>query len=94
MTLPSAVAHAEPVEEITPWFDTCTHSVPVFPRFETVRSEVDAAPFTESVAPGAVFKMPIRELVVSKERNGIAVVEVANENAFTAEGIVEVDPRV
>ena len=66
----------------------------MLPKFETVRSEVLAVPFTESVAPGAVFKMPIRELVVSKERNGIAVVEVANENAFTACGIVDVELRV
>ena len=42
------MAHAEPVPEITPWFDTWTHSVPVFPRFETVRSEVEAVPSTRN----------------------------------------------
>ena len=63
----------------------------MLPKFETVRSEVLAVPLTDNVAPGAVFKMPILELVVSKERNGNLLVEAANENAFTAVVIVEVD---
>ena len=61
-----------------------------FPRPEMVRREVEAVPLTESVAPGAVFRMPIRELVVSNERNGTAVVEVAKEKALRAIGTVVV----
>ena len=56
-----------------------------------MRREVEAVPFTDNVAPGAVFKIPIRELVVSNERNGIADVEVAKEKALRAVGIVLVE---
>ena len=59
-------------------------------RAETVRLVEDAVPLTDKVAPGAVFKIPIRELVVSKDRNGTAVVEVAKEKALRACGIVVV----
>jgi hypothetical protein len=53
-----------------------------------------ALPPTENVAPGDVVETPTLVFVVSRVRRGTAEVEVANENAFTAAGIVLVVPRV
>ena len=50
-----------------------------------------ASPFTESKVPGVVVPMPILEFVPSMESMDAAVGEVANENAFTADGIVVVE---
>src|SRR3989344_468324 len=49
-----------------------------------------ASPFTESKVPGVEVPIPILEFNPSIEKIDAAVGEVANENAFTAEGRVEV----
>ena len=63
----------------------------------TAKSAVLVSPLNawiESLANGVVVPMPILEFVVSSERSGVAVSEVANENAFTRDGIVDVELRV
>ena len=49
------------------------------------------APFTESMVPGVEVPIPILEFNPSIEKIEAAVGEVANENAFTADGRVVVD---
>ena len=39
---PDWVTHPDPVVETTPWFEIWRQLVPVFPRFEIVRREVEA----------------------------------------------------
>ena len=80
---PPPEPQAEPVAEITPWFDTWTHSVPVFPRPDTVRRDVDAVPCTVRGAPG--FPVPIPTLPFASMMNAVLVadaVEVAITNRF------------
>lgn len=49
-------------------------------------------PFTEKVFEGEVVPMPILSFKVSKERKGVAVLEVAKEKAFKLPDlIVEVE---
>src|SRR3989338_1715578 len=45
-------------------------------------------------APGPAVPTPTRPLAPSMERIGVPVIDVANENAFTAEGIVVVEEFV
>ena len=65
---PSAVAHALPEAWMTPALVTCTQLVTVFPRFETVRSEVEAVPSTRNAL--------VEANPVTEKYEDVALVEV------------------